>query len=65
MTVKEFVGICADRNMEVIITDGIRRQIAKGNVMEVFTTDREELLNSRVDCFFCNNNKLYIVTEVR
>ena len=63
MIVKEFVGLCADRNMEVIITDGIRRQIAKGNVMEVFTDGREELLNSKVGCFYCNDDKLYIVAE--
>ena len=63
MTVKEFVGLCADRNMEVVITDGIRRQIAKGNAMEVFTSNCEELLKSKVSCFFCNNNKLYIILE--
>lgn len=63
MTVREFVGKCADRGMEVVITDGIRRQIAKGNVMEVFTSNCEELLKSKVSCFFCNNNKLYITLE--
>lgn len=63
MIVKEFVGLCADRNTEVIITDGIRRQIAKGNVMEVFTSNCEELLKSKVSCFFYNNNKLYITLK--
>lgn len=63
MIVKEFVGLCADRNMEVVITDGIRRQIAKGNVMEVFTSNCEELLKSKVSCFYCNNHKLYITLE--
>lgn len=63
MTVKEFVGMCADRNMEVVITDGIRREIAKGSAMEVFTSNCEELLKSKVSCFFCNNNKLYIILE--
>ena len=63
MIVKEFVGLCADRNMEVVITDGIRRQIAKGNVMEVFTSNCEELLKSKVSCFFCKNNKLYITLK--
>lgn len=60
MTVKEFVGICADRNMEVIIRDEYCHPIAKGNVMEVFISDREDILTSEVDCFFCNNKQLYI-----
>lgn len=79
MTVKEFVGLCADRNMEVIITDRIGRKIANGSAMEVFTNEmevitdnmifidkqmtREELLKSKVGCFYCNNNKLRITLE--
>lgn len=63
MIVKEFVGLCADRNTEVVITDGIRRQIAKGNAMEIFTSNCEELLKSKVSCFFYNNKKLYITLE--
>ena len=60
MTIREFVGICADRNMEVIIKDEYNHPIANGNVMEVFTSNREELLKREVGCFFCNNKKLYI-----
>lgn len=60
MIVKEFVGLCADRNMEVVIRDEYCHPIANGNVMEVFTSNCEELLKSEVDCFYCNNNKLYI-----
>jgi hypothetical protein len=66
MIVKEFVGICADRNMEVIIRDEYCHPIAKGNVMELFMSDREEILTREVYCFFCNNKKLYIsLTEPR
>lgn len=60
MTVKEFVGICADRNMEVVIGKNAFRPIAIGNAMEVFTSDSEELLKSEVDCFYCDNKNLYI-----
>lgn len=60
MTVKEFVGICADRNMKVVIRNNYFRPIANGNAMEVFTSDREELLKSEVDCFYCDNKTLYI-----
>jgi hypothetical protein len=64
MTVKEFVGMCADRNMEVFITDGIRREVAKGNAMEVFTSNvHGELLKSEVDCFYCNGKRLYITLK--
>lgn len=63
MIVKEFVGLCADRNTEVIIRDEYCHPIAKGNVMEVFTSNCEELLKSKVSCFFYNNNKLYITLK--
>ena len=60
MLVKEFVGLCADRNTEVIIRDEYCHPIAKGSAMEVFTSDREDILTSEVDCFYCNDKQLYI-----
>ena len=63
MTVREFVGICADRNMEVVISDNYSNHVAKGDVMDVFNSNCEELLKSEVYCFYCNSKRLYITLK--
>ena len=63
MTVKELIGTCADRNMKVVIYDNYSHPITSGNVMELFTSNCEELLKSKVYCFYCNNKKFHITLK--
>jgi hypothetical protein len=69
MNVKQFVGLCANRNTEVIIKNYDGFIIASGTVRGmIFDNGFKFLLNEdflihekEVDCFYFANEKLYIV----
>lgn len=70
MNVRQFIGMCAKRDAEVIIKDNLDILIAKGTVRDIYMNNNftflaehmtcEKLLESEVYCFFFVNEKLYV-----